>query len=219
MPKVEFMKQDRLQTHLPLPVKPHREKYTMKATITSLTRITLLAIACLALAAGCNKKTVAEARFEISIDKTTVRDTATGLIWTRDADIGGQMTAQQAVEWVKTVRVGGATDWRLPTVEELNGIANTGQYQKGNCAFDSSKAKQEMIAKVAGTSPAGNLNTLGFTNVKADFYWSSERSPHGSYSFWVVEMGEGSKFSMPNSNEKHVWPVRSESTSPVASTR
>lgn len=47
----------------------------------------------------------------------TVSDLVTGLMWT--ARIGDKISFNDAVAGAKTCRVGGHTDWRLPTIKEL----------------------------------------------------------------------------------------------------
>ncbi len=57
----------------------------------------------------------------------TVTDKITGLMWTKSPDLNGdgkidysdKLTYSEAVEYVKTVSIGGYTDWRLATIKEL----------------------------------------------------------------------------------------------------
>jgi len=51
----------------------------------------------------------------------TVTDLNTGLMWTRDS--GPKKTYREAVEGASKCRVGGYTDWRLPTIKELYSLA------------------------------------------------------------------------------------------------
>jgi hypothetical protein len=51
----------------------------------------------------------------------TVTDLNTGLMWTRDP--GPKKTYREAVEGASKCRVGGYTDWRLPTIKELYSLA------------------------------------------------------------------------------------------------
>lgn len=58
---------------------------------------------------------------ELPIDATdhvAVRDNATGLIW-QAGDSEKRLTHKQAEAYAKKLRLLGAKDWRLPTVEEL----------------------------------------------------------------------------------------------------
>jgi hypothetical protein len=50
-------------------------------------------------------------------------DPATGLMWTRK-DNGFALRWQPAAEYCRSLGLGGYTDWRLPSIEELRGIFN-----------------------------------------------------------------------------------------------
>jgi len=113
-------------------------------------------------------------------------DPATGLQWLRNGNLAGkQMNWATAMQWVKTVRVGGFSDWRLPTKEELTSIAERG-----------------------GTSPAEWLNTNGFINVQSDYYWSSSTVANDRVNAWDVYMGNGNVFNYNKTDVNFVWPVR-----------
>jgi hypothetical protein len=63
-------------------------------------------------------------------------DPATGLTWIT-SDNGGNVTWSEASAYCSNLRLGGNTDWRLPTIDELQGIydasAKVGDYHvKGN---------------------------------------------------------------------------------------
>ncbi len=52
-------------------------------------------------------------------------DPQTGLQWLRDANVTGKkMTWHEAMQWVKTLRIGGYQDWRLPTKDELEALSS-----------------------------------------------------------------------------------------------
>ena len=75
------------------------------------------------------------------------KDPATGLIWTT-SDSGSNVNAGQAHEYCSSLKVGGFSDWRLPTLDELSGLyekSSTKQFRvKGpievgdSCALTSS---------------------------------------------------------------------------------
>jgi len=63
-------------------------------------------------------------------------DPATGLMWTKK-DNGSNVTWQQAMDYCRNLQLAGHSDWRLPTIDELQGIydpnANVdGWHVKGN---------------------------------------------------------------------------------------
>ena len=52
----------------------------------------------------------------------TVTDNLTGLMWTKDNSMGATLTWQGALDYVKTIKTGGYSDWRLPNVNELKSL-------------------------------------------------------------------------------------------------
>lgn len=57
----------------------------------------------------------------IAYDNGTVQDTATGLMWAA-RDNGKDITWETAEQYCSNYRGGGYTDWRLPTLDELEGL-------------------------------------------------------------------------------------------------
>jgi hypothetical protein len=55
----------------------------------------------------------------------TWTDPATGLMWARK-DNGGDVTWQQAANYCQNLALGGYSGWRLPTIDELQGIYDSG---------------------------------------------------------------------------------------------
>ena len=49
------------------------------------------------------------------------KDSATGLIWTVE-DNGSDLSWNQAYSYCDSLTLGGHTDWRLPTIDELKGL-------------------------------------------------------------------------------------------------
>ena len=49
----------------------------------------------------------------------TVSDLVTGLMWQKEPDLEQKATFREALEGAKTFRMGGYSDWRLPTLKEL----------------------------------------------------------------------------------------------------
>jgi hypothetical protein len=64
-----------------------------------------------------------EAREKIAREKSSEiwTDPATGLTWAKDDSYWGK-TWQQATDYCRSLRLAGYTDWRLPTIDELQGI-------------------------------------------------------------------------------------------------
>ena len=131
----------------------------------------------------------------------TITDLLTGLMWTQDANVPGPAAClpgvakawQLALNYVACLNTNGYlghSDWRLPNRRELSSVVNYGQ------------------ADVAGW-----LNAQGFSNVQADWYWSSTTFAADSSRAWLVFMSDGSA---SNQNRVYgnkfdhvaVWPVR-----------
>jgi len=77
------------------------------------------------------------------------------------------MTWYQALDYVKTLNIGGYTDWRLSDALELQSLVD---YSQANPAL-----------------PPGNP----FTNVQSYYYWSSTPYPVYTGGAWVVGMSIG----------------------------
>ena len=94
----------------------------------------------------------------------TVTDNVTGLIWQK-AD-GGEMAWSNAVLYGQTNRVGGQSDWRLPTSHEAFSILNHGT-----------------------VNPA--LNTAFFTLSTAQYWWTADSQVGDSSRIWAINAGGG----------------------------
>ena len=94
----------------------------------------------------------------------TITDNVTGLMWQK-AD-GGEMTFENASAYVKSVNLGGYSDWRLPTSSELFSINS---YDRVNPA----------------------LNIIYFTITAAEYWWTSETRADDASIVWVVNAGGG----------------------------
>ena len=141
-------------------------------------------------------------RFKDNSDGT-VTDNLTGLMWAKDASLGGTKNWVDALAYANNLSLGNEgcgsnyTDWRLPNINELKSlVAASNNYPP---------------------LPSGHP----FTNVQSSNYWSST-----SYAYWnfylpstwgstacIVDMGEGdvNVFSMKDiSGYSYIWPVRSD---------
>lgn len=94
----------------------------------------------------------------------TVKDNVTGLIWQK-AD-GGEMTWSNAFVYAQTNRVGGQSDWRLPTSHEAFSILNHGRL-----------------------NPA--LDTTYLSASAAQYWWTSDPLVGDSTHVWAVNGGGG----------------------------
>jgi hypothetical protein len=137
----------------------------------------------------------------------TVKDMTTGLVWLKDASWGGRYAfwvitfygtnahdrAAQVKNGTPITLTDGSVegDWRLPTKEELYGLANGTE-------------------AVRCSNFPGSCNVYGFTGVQSYYYWSSTTYATDSGFAWDVGMRFGSVDSTVKAFEYHVWPVRSD---------
>ena len=99
----------------------------------------------------------------ISQDSTEIwEDSSTGLIWTVE-DNGTDLSWGQANGYCESLKLGGHTDWRLPTLDELEGL------------YDRSLKKQ--------------YKARGPINLKAASLWSGTRNKAGDA--WSFNFGYG----------------------------
>lgn len=109
----------------------------------------------------------------------SVLDTQTGLEWQRDTP--DPMSWGEAMEYAKSLRLGGHADWRLPSIEELTTL------------IDFSRAE-----------PASK-----FPGMPSECLWSSSSYSRSSSSYaWLVYFDNGYVFDADKSNSVYVRCVR-----------
>jgi len=125
-------------------------------------------------------------RFTVGTGATAacVTDNLTGLMW-MGAPESLLRTWTGALADTNDLTLCGFSDWRLPNVNELESLVNS-----------------------EAASPATFLNTQGFTDVEADFYWSSSSYAGNAAFAWFVSMVDGLVGVDPKSDSLYVWPVR-----------
>lgn len=122
------------------------------------------------------------------ISGDVVVDQLTGLMWTKNANLAnGTMLWQQALDYVKTIKTGGYTGWRMPNRKELISLLDYSKY--------------------GPALPQGHP----FTNVQSINYWSSTSSIYKG-SIWAVRIYDGivSFWNKSVNGGLPIWPVRSE---------
>lgn len=126
----------------------------------------------------------------------TVTDTITGLMWTKDAQLGGEIPAwEKARGYVGAMNAGknenyGHTDWRIPDLKEIEKFT-------------------EGTEEYGPASPTGDP----FVNVKANqtsyFCWNKEARKYGTGMVWDVFKWSGRLRSRSGEIENtFIWPVR-----------
>jgi hypothetical protein len=94
-----------------------------------------------------------------------------------------EMTWYNAIEYCKNLNLGGHTDWRLPTIQEL---LNLLEYTKFNPA----------------------INEEYFPNTILDFYWSSTDYVYPKYYAWGVRFDYGNNSVADKGCSQYVRAVR-----------
>jgi hypothetical protein len=126
----------------------------------------------------------------------TITDNLTGLIWSKDAYAPGPgpcapstdkawLSAVDYVHCLNEKKYLGFSDWRLPTMKEL-----------------------EIVADTKRKNPFERLNVQGFKNVKDGYYWSATNYEYGRGQAWVVSMSGGSVYGGIKTDGYYVWLVR-----------
>jgi len=131
---------------------------------------------------------------------TVITDNLTGLMWAGDPTLsslcsaGTTTTWQGALDYVVCLNSKtylSHADWRLPNRKELRSLINYGQ------------------ANTAAWLNTPGVGNPGFSNVQADYYWSSTTYAGVTSNAWGVGMGGGSVYGGGKSSGSYVWPVRS----------
>jgi hypothetical protein len=131
----------------------------------------LLVIATAGAQARAQNQTPANVAFVAPVGWT---DPATGLTWTM-ADNGANIDWNQAIAYCSNLRLGGYSDWRLPTIDELQGIFDIG-------------------INVPGQWPDGSAATWhvkGNLHLTAGFQWSSTPKNAGEAWYLFFDRGGG----------------------------
>jgi hypothetical protein len=113
-----------------------------------------------------------------------VTDNLTGLMWVKTPD-STTRTWQAAIDYAKGLDLCGFTDWRVPSVIDLESMVNAEQ-----------------------SNSAAWLNTQGFSNVQSFVYWSSTTYADYTSGAWYVGMVSGDVFANVEAYSYYVWPVR-----------
>lgn len=126
-------------------------------------------------------------RFAVDGTSNCITDKLTGLMWVRNPDATTR-TWQQALDSASSLALCGATDWRLPNINELESLVN-----------------------IEVADQASFLNGQGFSGVQADSYWSSSiyvGCCSGTPLAWAVFMVRGDVGPIDRSVSRYVLPVR-----------
>ena len=150
-------------------------------------------------------------RFTDNVDGT-ITDNLTGLMWPEDANLmatkdpgfdtdgtsgDGMVRWQRALNYVAQLNTQaylGYTDWRLPNVNEMEGLISFGRSNP--------------------SLPTDHMFTSLSTS-DANIYWSSTTAEYSPSSAFLISIDTGSYDAWPKSSYFKVWPVRTSGITPV----
>ncbi len=119
------------------------------------------------------------------IKEETVTDTATNLVWQRKRT-DKSMTHKEAEDYCGTLTLGGADDWRLPTVAELRTLIVGCQSGTPACKVDDACTASKCW------SPACACQALKGPG-EDGFYWQKDVWQGGGKYFWSSSLRPGKK--------------------------
>ncbi len=124
----------------------------------------------------------------------TVTDNLTGLMWAKDANLGGVMIWNAAIDYANNLSLGGegcgssntCTDWRLPNRFELESLLDLGN----SPAFPSGHPFLNFAGTYywSSTTYTNNLNIEGWCLHPAG-YWCTHVKSH-TYGVWPVRSAD-----------------------------
>ena len=118
------------------------------------------------------------------LDNETVIDRQTGLMWTKNAYLpGDMMTFEDSVDFCNTLNLAGYSDWQLPNKDQLVGLT---------------------------TNPNGVLSStpLNFTGVQSSAYWTITVASGDPDHRIIVYMVSGEVLHTSVTNSFYAWCMR-----------
>jgi hypothetical protein len=133
----------------------------------------------------------------IGVDGTNcVTDNLTGLMWTRNVNIGGSMYWSDAIVYCETLDYGGHTDWRLPTIRELQSLVDYSRYSPALC-------------NTAGTGQWVENDPFTGVSILEGGYWASTVvADNPNEEAWIFDLIRGGSGTGTPRDSYYVWPVR-----------
>ena len=135
-----------------------------------------------------------------AFEEKTVRDSLTGLTWTRDLNLSGSLrrhrNAGQFLMELNDRGYGDMVDWRLPSVGEMQELLRT-LHEFG---------QQSGRSSAPGSTPE-LLRWVGFANPKGRCYWTSTEG-EGKGERYAYSLENDDQSSLGHKETCGIWPVR-----------
>ncbi|MBF0538900.1 MAG: DUF1566 domain-containing protein [Nitrospirae bacterium] len=146
-------------------------------------------------------------------ENETMTDKFTELVWTKNANLAGYKTWENASKYVDLMNKGegtfGYTDWQLPTIQQLYSLCRSDGTQTGLDAMLNGTNSNNWYCNGKKVDVASLLNEAGFTNVQYSHYWSFTSYASSTSVAWVVDMFGSLVSAYDKSGSFYVGPVRS----------
>ena len=137
-----------------------------------------------------------DGRFTIfNTNQDVVLDNDSGLMWTRDANVGGTMDWANAITYCSNLTHATYSDWRLPSMTEFSRDEVQGAT---NGLIDEYPSANEPAL------PLGHP----FTSIQSSYYWSSTTLADDTDLAWVVFLYYGHVSYPTKVTAYYVWPCR-----------
>ena len=138
-------------------------------------------------------------------DGSPITDSTTGLMWEKLSDDGGIHDRDNRYDWANATAVkvaalnaagyAGYSDWRLPSVEELQSIINTDY-------------SAPTVSPAFNTGCAPSCTVLNCSCTVSSFYWSSSSAAAGPSYAWFIDFGDGHRTANDKTEPIYVRAVR-----------
>lgn len=167
----------------------------------------------------------AQAELQLRGSGSMVYDTDTNLTWLVDAGLGGLRTQADAAQWAAELTFGGFSDWRLPTVAPVNGVAlNLDYAEDGSTDIGLNNAGKNtdlgyLYHVSLGNTSAGLAHTGAFLGLSDAFdpigpmFWTGTASEPGWGLAFFMGMGAQEQLSLDTLGR--AWAVRVGDVAPL----
>jgi len=151
-----------------------------------------------------------------------------------EGDLDGLMFWAEATSWVSTLNVAGVTGWRLPDTVDIgnDGVTYTNFFQGVDAGYNFTATSElsNMYYNILGNTPLVDVNGVRsnctvpdfcltergpFSNLQANFYWSSTEYILNPGRGWYFDMSTGFQFGNDEANLFYAWAVKSGDVSAV----